>query len=268
MKYHQLKPKDELLSQYSNLIWEVEGTPEYGSEVILPRGYLEIIFNFSNDVLYTTSKNSSLLKAPLCSIQGFNTLPVQGFYKNHHHFFGIRLKPIAIKHLLGVPSGEITNEVVDLTLIDKSFNDVWHKLIECRTFNEKVEVIKPLFQNAFTKIDKRTEFFNRLLYHDNNYTNLFSVKEFADISGLSERQLQRKSIEFFGMVPNELLRYKKFTTAVKLIHQNNIPLTQIAHESDFFDQSHFIRVFKSFSGLTPKEYKNQMGTLPFHIYKK
>lgn len=249
------------------MIWEVEGTPYYQCEFILPRGYIEIIFNFSNDVLYSTSKCKLFQKAPLCSIQGFNTLPVQGYYKNHHHFFGIRLKPIAVKQLLGVNPGELTNEVIDLTLIDKSYSSVWHQLATCNSFKEKVELIKPLFQKIFHQTDHKTDYFNNILYNENPNFDWQSVAHFANHSGLSSRQLQRVSNDFFGLSPNELLRYKRFTKAVKLIHQNQFSLTQIAYESGFFDQAHFVRVFKSFSGITPKAYKNKKGILPFHIYE-
>jgi AraC-like DNA-binding protein len=34
-------------------------------------------------------------------------------------------------------------------------------------------------------------------------------------------------------------------------------MTQLAHRLDYYDQAHFIKDFKAFSGITPKEYFQQ-----------
>lgn len=50
-------------------------------------------------------------------------------------------------------------------------------------------------------------------------------------------------------------RITRFLNACKLMRQgNNIQLTHIAQEFGYFDQSHFIREFKGFSGVTPKTF--------------
>jgi AraC-like DNA-binding protein len=261
-------PTDSFLKQYVSLIWEVEGTPIYSSEVILPRGYIELIFNFSEDVLYRTSKEPFHKNAPLSSIIGYNLSSVQGYYQKHHHFFGIRIKPIAVKHLLNINPGEITNEIIDLNLINKAYTSIWHQLAECNSFTQKIEIIKPLFLKFYSEVDKRTHFFNQLISNSHISNDLINtVGELANHSCFSERQLQRKTKEFFGVPPNELLRYKKFTNSIKLMHETNLSLSQITYKSGFFDQSHFIRVFKEYSDLTPKEYKNTKSIMPFHIFK-
>jgi AraC-like DNA-binding protein len=33
-----------------------------------------------------------------------------------------------------------------------------------------------------------------------------------------------------------------------------VSLTDLAYKNDFFDQAHFIKDFKEFTGLTPKEF--------------
>jgi AraC-like DNA-binding protein len=50
------------------------------------------------------------------------------------------------------------------------------------------------------------------------------------------------------------------------MHGPKRSLTDIAIEAGFYDQAHFCRVFKNFSGLTPKQYQQQRGDLPFHLF--
>jgi AraC-like DNA-binding protein len=39
-----------------------------------------------------------------------------------------------------------------------------------------------------------------------------------------------------------------------LIAKNDTTLTSIAYECGYFDQSHFIREFKSFTGIAPSDF--------------
>lgn len=54
-----------------------------------------------------------------------------------------------------------------------------------------------------------------------------------------------------------------------LLNQSTKSLTDIAYESDYYDQAHFIKDFKEFTGLTPKEFlKDEKMALSSILYKK
>lgn len=75
------------------------------------------------------------------------------------------------------------------------------------------------------------------------------------------RQLERKFLQQIGMSPKQLGRVVRLQTALKLLlNQQTETFTQIAYESEYYDQNHFIKDFKEFTGLTPKEFfgKEQM----------
>jgi AraC-like DNA-binding protein len=71
----------------------------------------------------------------------------------------------------------------------------------------------------------------------------------------SARSLHRMFETNVGMSPQLFKRVCQFHHAFQQL--NNLEfsrLTDIAYEHGFFDQSHFIRVFKEFTGISPKEY--------------
>ena len=68
------------------------------------------------------------------------------------------------------------------------------------------------------------------------------------------------------MNAEELIRYKKFVSAIELMHKTDFSLSEIAHLCGFYDQAHFIRVFKNYSSMTPKTYQKNKGILPFHLF--
>jgi len=54
-------------------------------------------------------------------------------------------------------------------------------------------------------------------------------------------------------------RIKRFQRSLRFVSQNDLSLTSIAYCCGHFDQSHFIREFKSFTGFTPSGYARQAG---------
>ena len=94
-----------------------------------------------------------------------------------------------------------------------------------------------------------------------------SVKDLANSVCYSPRQLSRKMAEATGMNTEEILLYKKYLHAMHLIHHTDLSLTKIAYQSNFSDQSHFIKSFKTFTNMTPGDYKKSKGYVKGHIYE-
>jgi AraC-like DNA-binding protein len=54
-----------------------------------------------------------------------------------------------------------------------------------------------------------------------------------------------------------------------LLDENPQSLTRIAYESQYYDQAHFIKDFKEFTGINPKDfYKDDELVLSSLIYAK
>jgi AraC-like DNA-binding protein len=83
---------------------------------------------------------------------------------------------------------------------------------------------------------------------------------------VSERHLSRLCKEFLGVKAEDFILYRKYLAGLARLHDPSAPLTEVAYASGFYDQSHFIREFKAFTGLTPKQYRKQMSDLPGHLF--
>lgn len=69
------------------------------------------------------------------------------------------------------------------------------------------------------------------------------------------RQLERKFVKQIGISPKQLSKVIRLQTALKLLlNKQTESLTQIAYESEYYDQAHFNRDFKEFTGINPKEF--------------
>ena len=265
MNMHLHIPVDSHLSEYITFVWELHGNQRL-NETILPQGVVEMVFNLGDSMIGGLA-GADLLKAPYCFIQGLNTARVEVAYHGEQHLFGIRLQPGMLRRLLGIIPAELKNTQIDLTLIKPLYNAVWHQLKEAASFEERVKIIQTVFPVLTTTPCPRIQ----------KLCNLFmaeGIENFASPTSLSKqvyysaRHLNRKTQELFGVSAEELVIYKKFLHAVNLLHHSPQSLTSIAYESGFYDQAHFCRIFKSYAGITPKEYRLQKSGLPFHLFSK
>jgi YesN/AraC family two-component response regulator len=69
------------------------------------------------------------------------------------------------------------------------------------------------------------------------------------------RQLERKFFNEVGLSPKQLGKVIRLQTALKiLLNQQYESLTKIDYETSYYDQAHFIKDFKEFTGTNPKDF--------------
>lgn len=72
---------------------------------------------------------------------------------------------------------------------------------------------------------------------------------------VTERTLQRLFRNTIGITPNLYRRIRQFDTAFQQLNGRRFSkLSDIAYENGYADQSHYIRAFKEFTSITPKDY--------------
>ena len=78
---------------------------------------------------------------------------------------------------------------------------------------------------------------------------------FQKKNNINRRQLARKFSSAIGLSPKQLAKTIRIQTTLKvLLNEEVTKLTDLAYENEYFDQAHFIKEFKEFTGLTPKEF--------------
>lgn len=82
-----------------------------------------------------------------------------------------------------------------------------------------------------------------------------SIDEIANQFQISRKQLERKFASSLGTSPKVFSRTCRFLSLChNLKHYEGRNLSEFTYECGYFDQSHFIKEFKAYSGFTPKEY--------------
>lgn len=92
-----------------------------------------------------------------------------------------------------------------------------------------------------------------------NYAQPISLETLSNQCGRSPVYLSQIFPRYFKATFGAYLRKIRIEKATQLLVLKDRPLAQVAYETGFSDQSHFIRCFKEIHGLTPGEYSKIIG---------
>ena len=84
-----------------------------------------------------------------------------------------------------------------------------------------------------------------------------TISTLADYTGLSENYLSRIFKQNLGVSISDYIREKKIEKATHLLRYSDKSLIDIANYLSFSSQSHFIKTFENFMGITPKKYRDK-----------
>ena len=87
------------------------------------------------------------------------------------------------------------------------------------------------------------------------YANDVSVEEMAEAAGLSKYHFCRQFAKKTGLKPNQYLRKIRIEQAAWLLRHTDKTVEAIGKEAGFEYTNYFIKVFRSFVGATPGEYR-------------
>lgn len=86
-----------------------------------------------------------------------------------------------------------------------------------------------------------------------------SISEFAAQLGMSHRHFDRRFKEVTGLTPKQFLGRSRIQQACRILQRSNTPLSTLAVELGYCDQSAFTAQFRTRMGMTPLKYRKQFG---------
>ena len=114
-----------------------------------------------------------------------------------------------------------------------------------------------LFSNA--RVYKKKEYIQKLNivldYIDANFTDNIILEEMADMVGYSKYHFSRLFLEYTKQTFCDYLNLRRIKAAEGLLLNDSLSVTEIAMQSGFSSIATFNRLFKSFKGCSPSEYR-------------
>lgn len=165
----------------------------------------------------------------------------------------ICFNPGVAYNFFSLPMNEVSDTVTDLKYLWKDIaSEVEEKIFEATNNQQRVNIIQQYLYTHLIKKRKTDKAIEHCLWQINYLKGQLSAKQLSEKINISQRQLGRKFNSYIGLSPKEFIRTNRFIHSLE--HLKKYPainLTEIAYESGYYDQAHFIHDYKEFSGLTP-----------------
>ncbi len=187
-----------------------------------------------------------------CLLTGPTSGPITTTASGPFALFGAGLMPTGWTALFGVDAGELADGVVDLGgLTGGSAESTYEAIGNARSDAARVAAADRFFLGLLTGAHAVPVWFTRLADDWLIATPNPSVDALVSSSGMSSRQVERWTRRHYGASPKLLARkYRALQAAVRLGNGDSTTWADAAGDA-FYDQSHFIREFKQFIGVTP-----------------
>ncbi|HKI01985.1 MAG TPA: helix-turn-helix domain-containing protein [Thermoanaerobaculia bacterium] len=258
------------LGDFIERFWLCSDAPPHSRERILPSGTIELVVNLRDDEIrvYDPSRPDRCTRYSGAVVSGtysrfFVIDPLQ-----HASIAGVHFRPGGAFPFLGAPAGELADAHVDLEILwGRAAAELRERLCAAGTPEQRFS----LLENALLA---------RLRHPPEHHGSVpvaldafergaeGRVRDVAGRVGLSQRRFIQVFAAEVGMTPKLYSRVRRFQRA-RALAQSAVALdwARVAVESGYFDQSHLIRDFLEFSGLSPGDYLRRRSeqVLPNHV---
>ncbi len=256
MTYFEQIPTEQL-SKYIDKFWYCQADNLTNLTLTIPLLHHELVFNFSDH--YCISRNAQpghILKNQKSWISGIQTRPIISRSAGKHEMMGVLFKPTGLKTFTKYHSSDFENSFIDATLLfDKSFATLLEQIQNTKIATAKITIIENYLIKKLNA-DNSPEYLNASLDLFELATDKrISVKDTCNQIQISNKSLIKSYQKYIGITPIKYLQLQSINKA--LLHLSKAPkqsLTKLAYDLNFYDQAHFINLFKTTTGITPTQY--------------
>lgn len=256
MEYKTYIP-DENLSSFVNCYWtlDIGRDPLPKKQRIVPDGCIEMIFHYG-DLYRQYLADGSFMTQPRCFVFGQITETLEIEASGITGIFAVRFQPDGFAPICNVHLQEIENKAVELPyLFGEEGILLQNRILEAASNAYRIGIIEEFLNARFTSpisIDHLTKNCVEVLMNVNGH---IQVNDLSEKTQIHRRQLERRFSETIGLSPKQLAKMLKIQAALKSLKGKHFnTLAELATENNYYDQAHFIKDFKEFTGMSPKQF--------------
>ncbi len=225
---------------------------------LIPGGRVELIFNFGDpsDWLITPENpHGTRFNGPMIMGQRNQIFYVKSTGKTR--MLGLRFKPGGLAAFTNVPVSDLLNTLLPAELIvGKAVNSLEMQLADYSDDVKRIQVLDTILKTALRNISADQLVVNQTIDLLRNSQDDISIDTICQQTGWYYKKLERLFLKKIGYTPkyyHKILRFNKAVRCMRTAHN----LTDVGHSCNYFDQAHFIRDFRLFTGTTPSQFKKE-----------
>lgn len=225
-------------------------------ERVIPTESIQLMFHYKNPFV-VQHPNSSIIKQPRSIITGLSENYSDVSTNGESGVVFIYFYPTGACHFFNFPLSEIENQSLNMfDIIGTEIKQIEETLFSTESIEGKISVIEEFLIRRYSPIPSND---NYLIQKGINIIKETKGQIRASaLSGnlsITPKTLERKFSQYLGKTTKQVIKLIRFQEVLNdFSNHKDVILTERAYNYGYFDQSHFIHDFKTFSGYTPKEF--------------
>ncbi|MBT2619351.1 helix-turn-helix domain-containing protein [Chryseobacterium sp. ISL-6] len=268
MNYQTFQPQLDL-APLIKCYWIMESPKDENpqQQTIVPDGCMEMIFHYG-DLYRQYLENGENVVQPRSCVFGQLTQPLKIEPTGVTGIFSVRFHYDGFLPFATIPIKEMDNKAISLEKIfGTDGTELERNVLQAKTTEEKIAAVELFLLNRLNMetIDKIVQSTVDTILTANGQ---MPINELSKRININRRQLERKFSMTIGLSPKQLSKTIRLQSILKLLlNKEFTSLTTLAYDADYYDQAHFIKDFKEFTGLTPKEFYGESLKMSSLFYR-
>jgi AraC-like DNA-binding protein len=264
MKYQEFAPGEHLRAFVKCFYVCEYDTDVVSEDVACATGCMEIMFNLGSGS-FQTGRENNFETTPRVELWGQIIRPLQFQSLGKNKMLGIRFYPHTASIVLKDRVDIFNDQVTDFTAVSNADVLQLHEQLVNTPLLSKQLAMLELFLlkklTAFQKKNTRFQVVHNVITEMRSEDFCDTIQDVAFRYGISSRYLQKLFLEYTGLTPKLYHKINRFQKSLLLTSNKEESLTSIAYQSGYFDQSHFVRDFKFFTGFAPSAFNTTDSTV-------
>lgn len=243
------------LKNYIKNIWILNCPNSSKLEKMIPFGCMDLVYIDRESITYRGQRTKRFKKHELF-LTGQVTQPYDFEFQSNTTIIGFGFYPHTAHLFTKVSAHQMTDKIFnlsDLPLLSNTLEEIEKDhSIENKIIKLQYFILREI--NKSTSNDQRQKYLQYMLTEIIHKQGHFEVSKFQKRLNISQRYIQFLFKEYVGISPNLYAKVIRFLNAINNYQSDSESLTELSLKLGYYDQSHFIRDFKRFTGLTPRQY--------------
>lgn len=198
------------------------------------------------------------IEVPRASLTGPSYTAIRFQARGPYRMFGAGLRPAGWAALIGAGASELANLPMDLEqIVGATARRTLHQMAEAQNDAGRIAAIEGFFLSLAMHARQQPLWFTRVVDCWLSGSHNPEVGTLERSLGLSSRQIERLALRIYGAAPKLLARKARAVQSAIRLGCNPEGGWEEAAAEAYYDQSHFIRDFKTFIGMTPGDYASR-----------
>ena len=239
------------------LIFEDKQGSQKTSLPFFADGFPGLIFHETENGLFVNPHNK---KMPSLFLYGQTIEPVELVLHGHFRLIVFQLFPFVLKSFFKVDPLVLKDQCFDVTQLENNLGmETKEQLEKTNNWEQTIQVMSALLLVLFkNKLEQFDTPITRAIQKIIEKKGQVQVRELYEDIQLTERTFERRFFSSVGITAKQFSKIIQFQQSLEQLSSKDYKkLTDVVYANGYADQSHFIKVFKEFTGKTPNAFKTK-----------